>query len=613
MLKRILLPSILLILAYGFWISPEFKTIAAGVAVFLFGMLALEEGFRSFTGGVLEQLLRKTTDRFWKSLVFGIVATTLMQSSSLVSVITISFLSAGLLGLGAGIGIIFGANLGTTTGAWLVAGLGLKVDIAAYAMPLLVFGVILVLQKAKALKGGGTILAGIGFLFLGIAFMKEGFDTFKATLDLAQYAIPGLTGVLVYTLVGILATVVMQSSHATLVLTITALAAGQVSYENALALAIGSNVGTTVTAILGALSASVEGRRLAGAHLVFNLVAATLAIVLLRPFASAVDGLGGLLGIAADDFTLKLALFHTLFNLAGIAIMLPLLGPLVRLLERTLRAAARHVSEPRFLNDSAMTFPDTAVEAVRNETLHIYENGRDIIAAGLYLRPADLTGDVDLAQRIASPVHGSPPDIDRAYETRIKPLFNAVIVFISQSSFTWEERQMADLHWLRDANRLLVEAIKATKHLQKNLAIYVRSDNPYIRDEYNRLRLQIASVLRALEQVRTRADADLAILALDHIRATLEQSDSAFSDRLYALIRERRITPQMGTSLMNDTGYAFDIQRDLVAMATTLFAGPQHQLAPAQRKLQLDEEEIAAALDPGAPADRAPPGQANGV
>ena len=153
MLRKAILPTILLVLAYGFWISPDFKEISAGVAIFLFGMLALEEGFKAFTGGLLERLLRRTTSGLWKSLTFGIVSTTLMQSSSLVSVITISFLSAGLIGLAAGIGIIFGANLGTTTGAWLIAGFGLKVKISAYAMPMLVFGIILVFQKSRSLKG----------------------------------------------------------------------------------------------------------------------------------------------------------------------------------------------------------------------------------------------------------------------------------------------------------------------------------------------------------------------------------------------------------------------------------------------------------------------------
>ncbi|NOQ80566.1 MAG: Na/Pi cotransporter family protein, partial [Gammaproteobacteria bacterium] len=137
MIRKIFLPTILFVLAYGFWVSPDFKEISSGVAIFLFGMLFLEEGFKAFTGGLLEKLLQKTTNKLWKSVSFGVVSTTLMQSSSLVSVITISFLSAGLISLAAGIGIIFGANLGTTTGAWLIAGFGLKVKISAYAMPML--------------------------------------------------------------------------------------------------------------------------------------------------------------------------------------------------------------------------------------------------------------------------------------------------------------------------------------------------------------------------------------------------------------------------------------------------------------------------------------------
>jgi len=160
MIRKIFLPTILIVLAYGFWISPDFKEISSGVAIFLFGMLFLEEGFKAFTGGLLERILAKTTDKLWKSLSFGVISTTFMQSSSLVSVITISFLSAGLISLAAGIGIVFGANLGTTTGAWLIAGFGLKVKISAYAMPMLVFGIILVFQKSIHLKGIGYILAG---------------------------------------------------------------------------------------------------------------------------------------------------------------------------------------------------------------------------------------------------------------------------------------------------------------------------------------------------------------------------------------------------------------------------------------------------------------------
>ena len=149
LLKRLTLPSILLVLALGLWNSQEFQQIAAGAAIFLFGMLSLEKGFRAFSGGLLEKALHHSTNRLWKSLSFGVVTTSLMQSSSLVSVLAISFLSAGLINLFMGLGIIFGANLGTTTGAWLIAAFGLKIKLASYAMPMLVFGVAEAIAAAK--------------------------------------------------------------------------------------------------------------------------------------------------------------------------------------------------------------------------------------------------------------------------------------------------------------------------------------------------------------------------------------------------------------------------------------------------------------------------------
>ncbi|MCG7879248.1 MAG: Na/Pi symporter, partial [Candidatus Thiodiazotropha endolucinida] len=495
MLRKILLPTIFVVLGYGFWVSPDFKEIAAGVAIFLFGMLSLEEGFKAFTGGILERILQRTTNRLWKSLSFGIVSTTVMQSSSLVSVITISFLSAGLIGLASGIGIIFGANLGTTTGAWLVAGFGLKVKISAYAMPMLVFGIILVFQKSKSLRGAGYILAGLGFLFLGIHHMKEGFEAFKDAIDLAAYAMPGLKGLLVYTLLGAAATVVMQSSHATLVLIITALAAQQISYENALALAIGANVGTTITAILGAMSSNVQGRRLAGAHLIFNVTTGLVAIIFIQQFLLAVNGVSDRLGIAEDDYTMKLAVFHTLFNLAGIIIMLPFTGQLVSLLERLLKKRERKVEEPLFLNEAAMELPESAMQAIRNEIGHLFENAHELIISALNLDPQKLRTSEDLKQLVETTPEVKKIDIDAIYERRIKTLYSAIIAYISEVQSTASEHFGEELYQLRQASRNIVEAVKDTKHLQKNLVRYTKSTNPKIQDQYNNLRLQLAVVL----------------------------------------------------------------------------------------------------------------------
>lgn len=396
MLKKIILPIILSFLAYGFWISPNFKEISAGVAIFLFGMFSLEEGFNAFTGGTLEKILRKSTNRMWKSLSFGFTACTIMQSSSLVSVITISFLSAGLIGLVEGMGIIFGANVGTTTGAWLIAGFGLKVKISAYAMPMLAFGVILIFQKSKSLKGFGYILAGLGFLFLGIHYMKEGFETFQNQINLTDYAMTGFAGVLTFTLIGILATIIMQSSHATLVLVITALSVQQISYENALALVIGANVGTTISAVMGSMTSNIDGRRLALADVIFKVTAGIFFIILINQITGFVDIISESLGIADDNYTLKLAVFHTIFNVAGVIIMVPLINQLVRLVSFLMPERKISVAEPMYLNESAFELPDTAIAAVRKESIHLYNNAFAIIAHGLSLHRHDILSENDL-------------------------------------------------------------------------------------------------------------------------------------------------------------------------------------------------------------------------
>ncbi len=592
MLRKALLPSILLVLAYGFWVSPDFKVISAGVAIFLFGMLSLEQGFQTFTGGTLERILQRATSSRLKSLGFGVITTTLMQSSSLVSVITISFLSAGLISLAAGIGIIFGANLGTTTGAWLIAGFGLKVKISAYAMPMLVFGVVLIFQSSKKLKGIGYILAGLGFLFLGIHYMKEGFEAFKNAIDLTRFAVGGYRGLFMFAGIGVAATVIMQSSHATLVLIITALATGQITYENALALAIGANVGTTITAILGSLSSNESGKRLAAAHLIFNVVTGVIAIAMIHHLVDLVDWLARGLGIAPDDHTLKLALFHTIFNLIGIVVMLPFVDPLVRFLQRIIPERRPEVDRPKYLTSASAEYPDTAVEAVRRETLRVYEAAIRIIIDALGLKSADIFSNEDLEKAVAARRSVSEYDVDAEYEKHIKPLYSAIIAFISETAFSRRDEENSILAWLRDANREIVEAVKDTKHLQKNLLRYLASDNDAIRDAYNEIRVSIAATIRELEALRQEGDDSVIdALALDAVKLSVDQSQERISRLLTELIGRHEITPEMGSSLLNDSNYAYNVSINLVRAAEKLFASEDQTLARAARTVLLDKDE----------------------
>lgn len=595
MLRRILLPSILLVLSLAIWISADFRVISAGVALFLFGMLSLEEGFKAFTGGDLERLLARVTSNRWKSLGFGLLGSALMQTSSLVSVIAISFLSAGLISLTAGIGIVFGANLGTTTGAWLIAGFGLKVDIAAWAMPLLVFGVVLLLQSSRRLKGIGYVLSGLGFLFLGIFYMKEGFVAYQETIDLSRYAVGGYRGVLTFAALGLLATVVMQSSHATLVLTITALAAQQITYENALALAIGANLGTTVTAIIGSLSANENGRRLAVAHLVFNLVTALVAIVSIRQLMVVVNSLAGMLSIADTDFTLKLALFHTLFNLLGVVLMLPFINALVVFLGRVIPDKPALVDQPKFLSAASAEFPDTAIEAVRNEIRRIYDAALAIICASLGIR--QIRGHSVTRHELPtkdSPV-AEPPNVDAMYERHVKTIYSAIIAFISDTAFSQRDDRSDSLQWLREASLHVVEAIKDAKHLQKNFRRHVRSTNPDLRKAYEEIRASIDDAIGELQAVRLEGDGVMDMLALDALNLTIDERRDRMTERATGLIGGRRISPLTGSSLLNDGAYAHAICRNLLLASRTLFGTDERAMLRAAKVVSLDDAERAEA------------------
>lgn len=595
MLKKFTLPLVLLTLAYALWASSDFMEIAAGVALFMFGMLCLEEGFKTFTGGTLETLLRKSTNRLWKSLSFGMVSTTLMQSSTLVSLITISFVSAEMITLAAGIGIIMGANIGTTTGAWLIAGLGLRVDIAAYAMPMLVFGVVFLMQKSKAMKGLGYLLMGAGFLFFGIHYMKEGFDAFQGAFDLSAYGMTGFQGVLLFTLIGMLVTVVMQSSHATLLIIITALAAGQVSYENALALAIGANLGSAVTTALGGLAANLGGRRLAVAHVVFNIITATVAMAMITQLAWLVDQGAFLLGIGAEDYLLKLALFHTLFNVLGVILLAPFINQLAAQLLVRITHSKQASEAPQFLYPEALETPETAVNAVRKEVRHLFDNAYGLLAHGVSLKRSVIDSDESLSEAVKYTRKIFPIDVENIYEEKIKSLHSDIVAFIAEAQ-TRESTQAAteDLYVLRQASRDLVEAVKGMKHLHSNLTRYGLSSNPAIRERYDLIRLQLARLLRDLRLLLQADPEDVTSLSLDALRVSLEKSSRKLIDELDEMIRHRRIAATVATSVMNDESYVSDISKNLIDAVHTLLLP---KLEGNSDQLTLDKQEIRQLVD----------------
>ena len=575
MFRKSLFYIFLGILAVLLFLNPNFKTIGAGVAILLFGMIMLEEGFRAFTKGPLQNLLRKATDKLYKSIGVGALVTALIQSSSLVSVITISFISAGLISLSGGLGLIFGANIGTTATAWLVAGFGLKLQISALAMPMLVFGIVFSFQKNTVLKGLGNVLAGLGFFFLGIHYMKEGFDVFKAHIDLTNYAIPGFWGVVVYTGLGIVITTILQSSSATLALILTALSAGQIEYENALALAIGANVGTTITAVLGSLGSNVAGRRLAGAHLIFNVVTGVVALAFIYPLANLVNILSELVGIGATDFILKLALFHTIFNVLGVLLMIPFINKLELYLIRFFKEKVdKDIDEPKFLNEAVLQFPSGVILSLIKEAKYLYENAIfEIVAHGLNIHREDIKSDLRVKQIVKSSKEDFKTNIRELYYNKVKTIYGEIIRYATtaQSTLKMTKLQNTRLSEIRIASRKMVEIIEGVRELGRNVSFYLNSNNKYISNEYDKFRKKIVKVLRVIYLFRTEEDKESHYSKLMILKEEAKKGRHLSTKSINKLIRKDLITVDMASSLVNDNDHVNDIVKKLIEVAELLY------------------------------------------
>ncbi|MFV9615860.1 MAG: Na/Pi cotransporter family protein [Gammaproteobacteria bacterium] len=575
MFRKVIVPLLFLLFIWLVVSNDHAKTIIAGIAIFLIGMHYMENGFKLFSGGALETILEHFTSTTPKAIGTGFLATAVVQSSSLVSVIVISFLSAELIGLTQAVGIVFGSNIGTTTTAWLVSSLGLKIKIAQYAMPMLIFGVVMQFSRHTTYKGFGSVLIGLGFIFLGIAYMKEGFETLKSGLDLAEYAIPGYLGVFVYILFGAVATVVIQSSSATMAIIITALATGQIDYINALALAIGANVGTTVTAALGALASNKNGKRLAVAHLIFNGITGLVAVIFIYQLKDLVDLLAALLSISATDDAMKLALFHTIFNVIGVLLVAPFTSQLVRYLEKLFRPGGKGRGRAKYLTNEVMELPATAIVAIRKETIHLYDKSLEAIVHAMNLHRSEIFSDKDINKVVVQSVALIEIDIDKTYQDELKNLYGEIIHYASLTHNNMDQEGNNKIYEFKMTARDIIEMVKDVRELQKNLNYYSKSNNTVILNEYNKLRSQLVTILRSIQQIR---DEEQIITGEEEILTRIEvqkeiaiDNEKLLNQNIDSLIRENKITSTMASSLINDVGFTFSICRKLLKSAAVLW------------------------------------------
>ncbi|MCB1774181.1 MAG: Na/Pi cotransporter family protein [Gammaproteobacteria bacterium] len=295
-----------------------------GLGLFLVGMIVMTDGLQGLAGGFMNRALGRLAGGPWRGAATGTVTTAILQSSSATTVAAVGFVSAGLLTFTQALGVIFGANLGTTVTGWLVALLGLKLQIGNLLLPLILVGALVRLFGRGRLRHLGFALAGFGLVFVGIGELQDGMAAYQGIVTPAHFPPNDLSGRLQLILIGIAVTVVTQSSSAGVATALTAVHAGAISFEQAAAMVIGMDVGTTVTAALATLGGSVETRRTGYSHVVYNVLTGIGAFLLLTPYTALVESIAP--ASTRLDAELVLVGFHSLFNLLGVLLILPFAG-----------------------------------------------------------------------------------------------------------------------------------------------------------------------------------------------------------------------------------------------------------------------------------------------
>ena len=377
-------------------------TLLGALGMFLYGMNMMSSGLQKAAGDRLRGFLSSMTSNPFKRVLTGLGITAVIQSSSATTVMVVSFVNAGLLTLVQAIGVIMGANIGTTITAWMVAWLGFKADISILAVPLMLIGFILSISKKNQRRNIGELVVGFSLLFLGLSFMKESVPDLKQTPEVLEFVKTwsgfGFWSVLIFLGFGSVLTLVLQSSSATMAITLIMLSMGWIPFPMACAMVLGENIGTTITANIAASVGNPSAKRAALSHTIFNVFGVIWALILFKPFLSLVgwitSSIFGIPNPAADGFAVHdpagpestsalygLSMLHTLFNLINTLLLIWFTGLIEKVVCKVIKEPANKEENKfrlKYIEAGPLATPELATEQAFNEIIHfaqISKNG----------------------------------------------------------------------------------------------------------------------------------------------------------------------------------------------------------------------------------------------
>ena len=369
-------------------------TLLGALGMFLYGMNLMSSGLQKAAGDKLRSFLSAMTSNPFKGVLTGLGVTSIIQSSSATTVMVVSFVNAGLLTLAQAISVIMGANIGTTVTAWLVAWLGFKADISVLAIPLMLFGFLFSNSKQDKRKNIGELIVGFSLLFLGLSFMKESVPDLRQTPEVLEFVTAwsahGFGSVLLFLAFGTILTLVLQSSSATMAITLIMLSMGWIPFNMACAMVLGENIGTTITANIAASVGNTQAKRAAMSHTIFNLFGVVWALILFKPFLQLVglitENLFGVPNPAAEGFAVSetvadsntaalygLSMLHTLFNTINTLLLIwftKLIERAVVWIIRTPENQEKETFRLKYITAGHLATPELSVEQAFDEIIH---------------------------------------------------------------------------------------------------------------------------------------------------------------------------------------------------------------------------------------------------
>ena len=556
--------------------------ILASLGLFLFGMMYLEERIKAASGRSFKTMLNNATKTNTRSLSLGITATALFQSSTVVSLMTLSFIGAGTLSLQNGIGIIIGSNLGTTVTSWVIAVIGFKLDIKLLAYGFVAMGGIGFILTTKHARWSHYFAAmvGLGLIFLGLAGMKESFGALSLDFDISSYR---QINPYLFIFIGLTLTAIVQSSSASIAIAQSALFFEIISFEMAALFVIGANVGTTITVLLGAIGGSSDKKRAAVVHLLFNLSTAFLAIILLLPLSWLTFQI-----VSSTEAVIALALFHTLFNLLGVLLWFGFIPQMAAYLNKKFTKTPILVT--KYIHNTTPDVPVVSMVSLEQEIQHLAHKVSNFSLFVIHIVPPQA---LNHHQAIDKLLERSKEPLDVSYDklyTHIQELEGAIFDYSSSISLHVNEYEQKELNRLIAISTSLASASKSLKDMLVDFAIWSEEDSSEAQKFFHNIRYQILNTLFIFNNYLNGESKDLSIMKKNYrkINASYKHTLESIS----SIAQHPHLSKKITTIAINDIHLTRNFSKSLYNVLKALDKKVEQELSVLDEKLLVDEQSV---------------------